>query len=220
MALSQEFDSELNDDFERAIGAAREGEHRVLGVLLDVYRGYLLSIADKKLSRGIVSKVAPSDLVQETLLKATRSFGEFHGSSELELRSWLKRILERQVVDTYRYYREYARRDVSREVPFREQVCEHVPQKMEDSNFISLEGTADNVKTLSKLLTFLNDEQRMAVQLRTFDRLSFEQVGKQLGRSTEAARKIWTRAIQKMTQEFRSHEAGKRSDSEIANRVR
>ena len=201
-----------SENIESAIGVARQGEQRVLGFLLDFYRGYLLANASMRLSRDVVAKVAPSDLVQETLMQASRSFCEFHGSTELELRTWLKKILVRKVIDTHRYYRDYAMRDVSREVP----LVEGHRQNLSPSQAY---GSGSKLELLAEKFARLNNEQRKAIQLRTFDRLSFEEVGKQLGCSTEAARKIWTRAIQKIAQEFRSYETGTGSDGACAIRL-
>lgn len=195
-----EFDS--NADFKGILGVARQGEQKTLGVLLDFYRSFLLATASRKLSQDLIAKVAPSDLVQETLMKASSSFADFHGSTEPELRAWLGKILERKVIDTHRYYRDYARRDVSREVPLIEQSIQKTESADINASLSSLNDSTRKGSVLVEMLSCLNDDQRKAIQLRTFERLSFEDVGRQLGRSTDAARKIWTRAIQKIAQEF------------------
>jgi RNA polymerase sigma-70 factor, ECF subfamily len=208
MAFSQNPPSRHVIDFELALDGARQGERKELGVLLDVYRSYLMTIASKELSRGVVAKVAPSDIVQETLMQASRSFGKFQGSSEPELRAWLKKILARKVIDTHRHYQGFASRDISREVPFFDATRDqkHWPDHNRRGD-APVEFT-DNVGVLTQLLSHLKEEQRIAIQLRTFERLSFEEVGKRLGRTTEAARKIWSRAIQQMSQEFQTHGFG------------
>jgi RNA polymerase sigma-70 factor (ECF subfamily) len=199
---------DLFDNFEVALDGARQGERKELGILLDVYRSYLMSIASKELSRGVVAKVAPSDIVQETLMQASRSFGGFQGSSEPELRAWLKKILARKVIDTHRHYQDFAMRDVSREVPFFEAAREKDQWLYRKMNRESSGESTEKVGVLSELLGHLSEEQRTAIQLRTFEKLSFEDVGKRMGRTTEAARKIWSRAIQQMSKEFRANGFG------------
>ena len=44
--------------FEKTLTAARRGEQSQLGILLNVYRRYLLSVASKKLSHSVVAKAA------------------------------------------------------------------------------------------------------------------------------------------------------------------
>ena len=208
---SRKHKEHLLEGFEKTLNAARQGEQSQLGVLLDVYRGYLISVASDKLSHEVVAKAAPSDLVQETLLQASQAFGEFRGTTELELRAWLNQILARKVIDVHRYYRDFAKRDISREV--------RLPDMMDKGDdFLGGIATvpppsgevsiAENARILEEALATLNEEQRKAIQLRSFEQLSFEEVGVQLGRSADAARKLWTRAVQNLTLELQSHESG------------
>jgi RNA polymerase sigma-70 factor (ECF subfamily) len=67
---------------ERMIAAVQQGEHSELGVLLNLYRGYLLTVAGHELGSDVVAKAAPSDLVQETFLEASQAFADFRGSTE------------------------------------------------------------------------------------------------------------------------------------------
>jgi RNA polymerase sigma-70 factor (ECF subfamily) len=203
------------EGFEKTLTAARLGEQSQLGVLLDVYRGYLLSIASDKLSQEVVAKAAPSDLVQETLLQASQAFGEFRGSTELELRAWLNQILARKVIDVHRYYRDFAKRDISREVSLSESFDgneKNFGAAVVDASPSVSAGHSENAEILTDALSKLNEEQQRAVQLRSFEQLSFEEVGERMGRSADAARKLWTRAIQNLTLELQSQEPRSTSD--------
>lgn len=68
---------------------ARSGSSKALGKILEVYRPYLLKIADAIESPLLRHKADPDDLVQETLLEAVASFPTFRGSTEPEFRMWL-----------------------------------------------------------------------------------------------------------------------------------
>ncbi len=63
------------------------------GRLLEPYRNYLRLLARLQLERRLQSKLDASDLVQETLLRALRSLGQYRGQSEAELAAWLRAIL-------------------------------------------------------------------------------------------------------------------------------
>jgi RNA polymerase sigma-70 factor, ECF subfamily len=54
-------------------------------------------------------RLEPSDLVQETFLKAHREFEGFAGRSEPELMAWLRRILARTLADQIKRPRRKAR---------------------------------------------------------------------------------------------------------------
>jgi len=44
----------------------------------------------------------------------------------------------------------------------------------------------------------LSDDDREVITLRNFEHLEWTQVGQRMGRSAEAARKLWGRAIQRL----------------------
>ena len=194
---------DLGDRFERVLNAAREGEQHQLGCLLEFYRDYLITFATKRLSRQLALKSSPSDLVQETLMKASSEFRRFSGVSETELQLWLRKILRRKLIDSYRFYQVSKTRDITREVPL-------PPEALPGSSGGELESSelrSVNTNLLLNVLDRLDRIQQQVIQLRTFERKSFEEIGRQLGRSSEAARKLWTRAILQLTKEFRAHES-------------
>jgi len=104
---------------ERALRAARAGDLAQLGGLFDVYRAYLLTIAREKLAPELAVKAAPSDIVQDTFLKATRAWPDFRGSTELEFQEWLKQILSTMLDSARERFVDAAKRDLAREAPLR-----------------------------------------------------------------------------------------------------
>ena len=196
----------LPDCFEKTLTAARQGERSQLGTLLNVYRRYLLTVASEKLPQEVIPKVAPSDLVQETLFHACRAFEGFRGTSEEELRAWLNRILTRKIVEVHRYYRGFAKRDISREIRLSEVQTKDdtVGRSGVIASPMELAGKAETSRSLFNALAKLNEEQQEAIRLRSIDRLSFEEVGNRLGRSADAAQKLWVRAVQNLTRALNS----------------
>src|SRR5690348_7072097 len=108
--------SDRAGDAAQWLAEARAGSREALGQVLEVFRGYLLLIADRELDPRLRAKGGASDLVQETFLEAQRDFVGFHGDSAEELRAWLRRLLLNNLANFTRQYRERAKRDVGREV--------------------------------------------------------------------------------------------------------
>ncbi len=198
------------DGIEKMLMIARAGERSQLGHLLDIYRSYLLTVATDSLARDITAKVAPSDLVQETLMQASIAFPNFRGTTDLELRGWLTQILKRKAIDVHRHYRRYSKRDISREIPL-------FSSPRSDDHTLDTLGcvvppsaraqAAENVRIMQDALNRLTPEHRQVIQLRNIEQVDFEEIARRLGRSPGAVRKLWTRAVQNLTVELRSDES-------------
>src|SRR5947209_4385209 len=88
---------------------ARGGNETALGQLLELYRNYLRLVARSLIGGALRVKLDPSDLVQETFLKAHRDFGQFAGGTERELVAWLRQILVRSLTNLVKHHRRRAR---------------------------------------------------------------------------------------------------------------
>jgi len=69
---------------------------------LEAYRAYLLALARSQIDPKVRGRLDPSDVVQQTLLKAHGRRGDFRGTTEAEWLGWLRAILSRQLVDELR----------------------------------------------------------------------------------------------------------------------
>ncbi len=188
--------------FSRTLARARQGSSSALGRLLQDCRGYLLAVAGGRLPQAIHSKQAASDLVQESLTAATIHFGQFAGSNEADLLAWLCRILDREITRSQRRFLDADKRDVRREVrlahdssgaPAADLPANDTPpgQRVERD---------EESQRLAAAMALLTEEYRRVVVLRNFERRGFNQIGEQLGRSANAARKLWLRALAELEQ--------------------
>jgi RNA polymerase sigma-70 factor (ECF subfamily) len=194
------------------LSAARHGSVEALGQALDACRGYLLLIAQQELGADLRAKGGASDLVQETFLKAHRHFGRFHGTSEEELLAWLRRLLLNTLADFRRSYCATDKRRAAREValqtgdssadPGREPAAAlPTPSKVAMSN--------EQASALQEVIDSLPEEYRVVLRLRHEEERSFDEIGRIMHRSANAARKLWSRAVERLQQDWeRLHESG------------
>ena len=180
------------------IEAARRGDSEALGRALLSFRQYLLLLANESLNPALVAKVGASDLVQDTFCRAHRGFGEFRGRSEAEWRDWLRTILVRSLAYHRRRFLSTAKRRQGREVPI-ESEFSGAPRSREPS---PIQQLADREREAAVLAAVegLPSRYRDVVLWRHREKLPFDEIGRRLGISAEAARKLSGRALRSLSQ--------------------
>jgi RNA polymerase sigma-70 factor (ECF subfamily) len=197
--------NQSTQDVSRWLADARAGSEEALGQLLQTYRHYLLLIAEHELDSVLLPKGGASDLVQETFLEAQQAFGRFHGGSEEELRAWLRRILLNNVANFTRKFKGTAKSQVAREVPLDPDSDRGNIGGLVAADISSPSGEAvanEQALALQQALERLPEDYRQVLLWRYQEQLSFEEIAQRLGRSANAARKLWARAVERLEQEM------------------
>jgi RNA polymerase sigma-70 factor (ECF subfamily) len=187
--------------------AARAGSSEALGQALQACRLYLLRIAEAELTPDLRAKGGASDLVQETFLDAQRLFPRFHGASERELLAWLRQLLLHNLSDFSRCYQGTGKRDLAREGPF-----PGVDLPADSDSPSACARQVEQSQALSRAMEHLPEDYRRVLALRYQDDLPFEEIGRRLDRTANAARKLWLRAVQRLQQELGAPLESRRSD--------
>jgi RNA polymerase sigma-70 factor, ECF subfamily len=182
------------------LAAARAGSRDALGQALELCRGYLLHIANDGLAPELRSKGGASDLVQDTFLDAQRDFCRFHGSSDAELRAWLRQLLLHNAANFARSYRETGKRQVGREISLgRADIGGALAAEIPSPSGEAM--AREQAEALQRALERLPEDYRRVIILRNQERRSFEEIGALMARSAYAVRRLWARAVERLQQE-------------------
>ena len=181
--------------------ARRDGQN--LGPLLDAYRNYLTMLAQLQMDERLQGKLDASDLVQESFLEAHRHFDRFRGKSEGELLSWLRSILASRVTAAMKRFYGAKRRDVHLE----RRLGEEIDRSSQMAHNLALSQTSPSERAarreravlLANVLASLPPDYQQVILLRDLQELSFPEVARRMGRSAEAARKLWIRALAQLS---------------------
>jgi RNA polymerase sigma-70 factor (ECF subfamily) len=183
----------------RSIRLAREGQAEALESLLGGYRSYLRLLASTCVDPALKGKADASDVVQETLLKAHKSFHQFRGATELEWIAWVRSILARSITDLHRRFG-YAQREVGRERSLEASL---------DRSSLALRSLAaapgpspssgaagrEMGVLLADALDDLPPDAREVVVLRSLQELEWNEIAQRMGKNPDAVRKLWVRTL-------------------------
>jgi RNA polymerase sigma-70 factor, ECF subfamily len=192
---------------EMLLQRARGGDDAARGRLLELYRNYLRVLARALIGQALQARLDASDLVQETYLKAHREFARFLGAGERELVGWLRQILVRALANQARHHRARGR-DVRRQ--------ESLEAALDRSSLAVQAALAapsaaspstravrrEEAVLLADALERLPADYRDVFILRNLEQVPVEQVAERMGRSVNAVRKLWTRAMLEIRREL------------------
>lgn len=181
-------------DADPLIRRAREGSGSALGELLGLYHEYLLRIADNRIDSDLRPKLAPSDVVQASLMVATRDFGQFRGESENELRGWLTRIVTSQLVDGLRRFVEAEKRRASREVNHGDSILRRMAGSGESPSRVA--SLHEDASRLLSTIEQLPEDLRQVVQAKYLEGQTFAQIAKRLKIPVTTCRRRWLEAVE------------------------
>jgi RNA polymerase sigma-70 factor (ECF subfamily) len=175
--------------------------------MLEACRDYLLLVANQELDPVLRAKGGASDLVQQTFLEAQQHFVRFHGDSEAELLAWLRRLLLNNLADFSRCYRQTEKRRAEREVALDADSGPVTPGGLPSETPTPSKQliAAEEDRALEEALGRLPEDYRRVLLWRYREERSFEEIGRLLEKSPNAARKLWQRAVERLRQELAGH---------------
>ena len=183
---------------------ARDGDPDALGALYERVAGRLLGLIRLRLGRTLRAELESRDILQATFLKSFEHLHEFEQFGTGSLMAWLARIAENQIRDWADYHRRQ-RRDARLEVPLSTGQVQ-VPAAMR--SVLSQIILDEQAERLEEALESLDAHYREVIILRRFEDLSFREIGARLGKSEDACRMLFARAMAALTMSMRPHGDG------------
>jgi RNA polymerase sigma-70 factor (ECF subfamily) len=180
-----------DENLVRLVKAGDEGAARLL---FERHLPALRAKAQARLPDALRGKVGASDVVQDAWLAAFLDLGDFEDRGDGSFGKWLRTILERRVADEIRRHVEASARDVRREVRMPTTamgVGMAASQASPSAEVVAEERAA----ALRDEVARLDDDHREVIRLVHDEGLTLVEAGRRMGRSADAVRKLYGRAL-------------------------
>lgn len=169
----------------------KNGTPDQLAGLINQLRPFLKLIARGLMPDWIVSKADDSDVVQDTLSRATQSASRFQGESPEEFWAWLITIQRNEINHLLEKFKA-ARRDFTREQTL------DVNDSLTDGRNTEAEiSRQETIVLRERTLKTLRPDDQMVIRLRIYQGKSLLQIAQLMDREYESVKKLYSRAILK-----------------------
>jgi len=175
--------------------------------LLDRYRDFLRRMVEVRLDRRLAARVDASDVVQETLVEASRRLDDYLRERPLPFFGWLRQLAGERMIDMHRRHVVSQRRSVMREHRDSEPVDASADELVRrllagDTSPSQHVIRKERHEQLRKALGALTDRDREIVLMRHLEHLSTAEIAGALEISESAVKSRLLRALLRMRQQM------------------
>jgi RNA polymerase sigma-70 factor (ECF subfamily) len=175
----------------------RGGDESALRDLFDRYEGMVRGRVDRRIPADLKRKFAVEDILQETYLTVFRRIGDFESRGDGAFGGWVATIALYKLREEIRRFRETRRRGESREV---------TKGARPDTLYFQGGGPSPSEFAMGRELELrleaamarLAPDYREALTLVQAKRLTLREAAERMGRSREAMKKLYARAVAKL----------------------
>jgi RNA polymerase sigma-70 factor (ECF subfamily) len=163
------------------------------------YRDYLHLLARLQLDPRLAGKVDPSDVVQQTLVKAHQNREQFRGHTAAEQAGWLRRILANTLIDAARKFG----RELDHEQPLEQQIHDSAARlegwlAADQSSPSEAAVRQEQLLRVARAVAQLPDDQRIVIELHHLRDQPVAEVANYLGRTEASVAGLLRRGLKRL----------------------
>ncbi len=205
----QRFMNTVGQKTQKLVTLAQEGDPSAHSQLCRVYAERVQWMVRFRMGRELRSKLESMDLVQNTLVRVLNGIKDFRYENEGDFVRWLSKIVENEVRANLKQLHAQ-KRDIRKEVRFDKYESATAPDDAQPLGPVALTTPSimmsrkEDLTRLEQAIETLKPDYKEAILLTKIEGLSYEEIGKRLGKSTDAVRMLATRAMAALTTAFRT----------------
>jgi RNA polymerase sigma-70 factor, ECF subfamily len=174
---------------------ALSGSDDALDALYRRFGPRLLAFIRLKMGRGLRARLESRDILQATFLRSFQRLDDFEGTTGRSLLGWLMRIAEREIQDRADFHGRQ-----QRDARLDADVGDHEDAlAARTRSALSRLIVDEQTERVDAALERLSESHRQVILLRAFEEMSFPEIAKALGKSEDASRMLYARAMTALT---------------------
>jgi RNA polymerase sigma-70 factor (ECF subfamily) len=189
-----------NQKTQQLVNLAKEGDESALDQLCRLYAERVRWMVRLRMGKELRSKLDSMDVVQDALINALGGITDFTYENEGDFVRWLSKIAENALRDNQdRFYA--GKRDIRKEVHLgkggRSSGSKHsgIPVPAATTTPSVILSKKEDLSRLEKAIDALKPEYKEVIVLSKIEGLSYQQIADRTGKSSEAVRKLVSRAM-------------------------
>ena len=195
------------------IDAAKGGDRTAFADLVVKHQQALEAYFRREVGKRLLEKVEIDDLVQDALLRAFRSIGQFDGESSATFESWLRGIAAHVILDQARRLRA-GKGAAQKEVSIEERrgaagESWSIEDALQADGETPSQGMrrSERFERLERVLRSLKPDHARVIYLARVEGLPIKEVARRMDRTPEATSMLLLRALVKLKEAFGSTES-------------
>ena len=194
----------LDNETQSLLVSAKMGNEEALNKLFATYQSRILRIVRLRLTSGLRQKLKfqSMDIVQEVFIYALQHLKDFEPKSQGHFLHWLGKKVEHYICDRLDYVSTIKREAPGGEVSIDKEIST-TGEKLEIEDTKSPTPSQFAVKQergqlIDSMLDLLSPEEKEIIIHRDLEEMTFPEIGELTGKSEEAVRKQYCRALKKL----------------------
>jgi RNA polymerase sigma-70 factor (ECF subfamily) len=188
------------------VALAKDGDEIALNRLCMVYGERVRWIVRLRMGKELRGQLESMDLVQDALVCALRDLGDFTYRTEGDFLRWLSKIAENRIRDNLdRLHAD--KRDIRREIRLDNRgptTGAKFAGPIDAATPSAIISKKEDFDKLAEAIDALKPEYREVIVLTQIEGRSYKEIADKCGKSSEAVRKLLSRAMAALTSAFES----------------
>ena len=198
-----------NNKTQQLVALAKGGDVSALDQLCRAYAERVRWMVRLRMGKELRRKLDSMDVVQDVLIHALGGITDFTYENEGDFVRWLSRIAENTLRDNWeRFHAEKS--DIRKEVPLgngrsaTDSRLSGVPGPVAATTPGVMVSRKEDLVKLEKAIDALKPEYKEVIVLSRIEGLGYQEIADRVGKSTEAVRKLTSRAMTALINTFES----------------